>query len=92
MYAILVIIICFYGVYEQPSTSVKFSIGTFSIEPSDIESDEIGTSDIVLITPITEDDRLVSQTIPLQILPEITESNGVNNNRSCTWVGDWNKY
>lgn len=91
VYAIMIIIICFYGLYGWTATNVIASIGKFSRRPCDIENDENSISDIILISQIAEDDKLIPETIPLQILPETTESN-VTNNYHCTWVGDWNKY
>jgi len=89
VYAIIIIIICFYGLYRRAETNVIVSIGKFSKRPSDIENDENSISDIVLISQIAEDDKLIPEIIPLQILPETSE---ITNNYHCTWVGDWNKY
>lgn len=47
---------------------------------TDIESDEISDKET----------ELVPRCIPLQILPEISETNVLNYH--CTGVGDWNKY
>ncbi|XP_022182637.1 uncharacterized protein LOC111042359 [Myzus persicae] len=89
VYAIIIIIICFYGLYGWASTNVIVSIGKFSKRPRVIENDENSTSDIVLISQIADDDKLIPETIPLQILPEMSE---ITNNYHCTWVGDWNEY
>ncbi|XP_003243100.3 uncharacterized protein LOC100570325 [Acyrthosiphon pisum] len=91
VYAIMIIIICFYGLYGWAATNVIVSIGKFSKQPCDIENNENSISDIILISQIVEDDKLIPEAIPLQILPETTESNATNNYH-CTWVGDWNKY
>ncbi|XP_060860359.1 uncharacterized protein LOC132937554 [Metopolophium dirhodum] len=91
VYAIIIIIICFYGLYGWTTTNVIVSIGKLSRRPCDIENNENSISDIILISQIAEDDKLIPEPIPLQILPETTESNATNNYH-CTWVGDWNKY
>lgn len=89
VYAIMIIIMCVYGLYGWAATNVIVSIGKLSRRrPCDIENDENSISDIDLIA---EDDKLIPETIPLQILPETTESNATNNYH-CTWVGDWNNY
>lgn len=87
----MIIIICFYGLYGWAATNVIVSIEKYSKQTCDIENDENSSSDIVLISQIAEDDKLIPETIPLQILPETLESNNTNNYH-CTWVGDWNKY
>lgn len=87
----MIIIICFYGLYGWAATNVIVSIGKFSKRPCDFENNENSISDIILISQIADDDKLIPEAIPLQILPETTESN-TTNNYHCTWVGDWNKY
>jgi len=91
VYAIMIIIICFYCLYGWAATNVIVSIGKLSKQSCDMENYENSISDIVLISQIAEDDKLIPETIPLQILPEAIESN-TSNNYHCTWVGDWNKY
>jgi len=91
VYAIIIIIICFYGLYGWAATNVIVSIGKLSRRPCDIENNENSISDIILISQIAEEDKLIPEPIPLEILPETTESNATNNYH-CTWVGDWNKY
>ncbi|XP_025191970.1 uncharacterized protein LOC112592182 [Melanaphis sacchari] len=89
-YTIIIIIICFYGLYKFTVTNEIFPIGKCSRRSCDIESDKTSTSEIVLISQITEEVELISENIPLQILPEISESNATDYH--CSWVGDWNKY
>jgi len=87
----MIIIICFYGLYGWAATNVIVAIEKYSKQTCDIENDENSNSDIVLISQIAEDDKLIPETISLQILPEAIEPNNINNYH-CTWVGDWNKY
>ncbi|XP_026820739.1 uncharacterized protein LOC113559276 [Rhopalosiphum maidis] len=89
-YAIIIIIICFHGLYKFSVTNEMFSIEKCSRRSRGIENDGIGTSDIVLFPQVTEETELIPENIPLQILPEVPESKVIDNH--CSWVGNWNKY
>ncbi|XP_015363346.1 PREDICTED: uncharacterized protein LOC107161447 [Diuraphis noxia] len=91
VYAIMIIIICFYGLYGWAAMNVIVAIEKYSKQTCNIENADNSSSDIVLISQNAEDDKLIPETIPLQILSETMESINTNNDH-CTWVGDWNKY
>jgi len=67
-----------------------FSIEKCPRRSCGIENDGIDTNDIVLFPQVTEETELIPENIPLQILPEVPESNVIDYH--CSWVGNWNKY
>lgn len=88
-YAIFVIIICLYELYECPKTNGIFIFGKISAESHECAIADLGDlSDITSATQTTDESLLQTNNSLSLLLSELPKSDFAE--YETTWTGDWN--